>query len=133
MITEIAVCVEKNIISLRYAGSLGIVANAHAWLQELYFWQTSRSAFLRSVVIFVEYREASTCTISPNFIRNWRNSFVFAFWRPQRGGAVKGEGRARASSVGSPANQGDSPGQPKRSLRAGTCVRYNYHVPLVAI
>jgi hypothetical protein len=32
----------KKIISLRYAGSLTIVANAHAWLQELYFWQTSR-------------------------------------------------------------------------------------------
>ena len=46
----------KNIISLQYAGSLEIVANAHAWLQELYFWQTSRSAFLRSVVIFVKYR-----------------------------------------------------------------------------
>ena len=34
----------------------------------------------------------------------------------------------------SPGNQGDSPGQPlKRSLRAGTCVRYNYSVQLVAI
>src|ERR1700722_3129123 len=46
----------KNIISLRYAGSPAIVANAHAWLQELYFWQTSQSAFLHSVVIFVKYR-----------------------------------------------------------------------------
>ena len=48
---------QKNIISLRYAGSRAIVANAHAWLQELYFWQTSRPAFLRSVVIFVKYRK----------------------------------------------------------------------------
>jgi hypothetical protein len=78
---------------------LAIVANAHAWLQELYFWQTSRLAFLRSVVIFVKYREVSTRTISPNFIGNCRNSFVFAFWRPQRGGAVKGEGRVCASLV----------------------------------
>ena len=30
------------------------------------------------------------------------------------------------------ANQGDSPGQPKRSLRAATAVRYNYDVQLVA-
>jgi hypothetical protein len=57
----------KNIISLRYAGSLAIVANAHAWLQELYFWQTSRSALLRSVVIFVKYREVSTHTIFTKF------------------------------------------------------------------
>ena len=48
---------QKNIISLRYAGSRAIVANAHAWLQELYFWQTPRPAFLRSVVIFVKYRK----------------------------------------------------------------------------
>ena len=31
------------------------------------------------------------------------------------------------------ANQGDSPGQPKKSLRAATAVRYNYYVQLVAI
>ncbi len=30
------------------------------------------------------------------------------------------------------ANQNDSPGQPKWSLRAATCVRYNYYVQLVA-
>ena len=59
----------KNIISLWYAGSLAIVANAHAWLQELYFWQTSRPAFLRSVVIFIKYREVSTHTIFAKFHR----------------------------------------------------------------
>ena len=31
------------------------------------------------------------------------------------------------------ANQGDSLGQPKRSLRAATAVRYNYYVQQVAI
>jgi hypothetical protein len=41
--------------------------------------------------------EVFTRTISPNFISNCRNSFVFAFCRPQRGDAVKREGRARAS------------------------------------
>ena len=59
---------KKNIISLQYAGSRAIVANAHAWLQELYFWQTPRPAFLRSVVIFVKYREVSTHTILLNFV-----------------------------------------------------------------
>ena len=49
-------------------------------------------AILHSVVIFVKHREVSTHTISPNFIANCRNSFVFVFWRPQRGYAVKEEG-----------------------------------------
>jgi hypothetical protein len=31
-----------------------------------------------------------------------------------------------------PANQGDSPGQPKRPLRVATGIRYNYYVQLVA-
>ena len=31
-----------------------------------------------------------------------------------------------------PANQRDSPGQPKRSLRVATGVRYGYYVQLVA-
>ena len=48
-------------------------------------------AILHSVVIFVKYREVFTHTILPNFIGNCRNSFVFVFWRPQRGCAVKGE------------------------------------------
>ena len=43
-----------------------------------------QSAFLRSVMIFVKYREVSTHTILPNFIVNYRDSVVFAFWRPQR-------------------------------------------------
>ena len=43
-----------------------------------------RSTFLRSVVIFVKYRKASTRTILPNFIDNCRDSVVFAFWRPQQ-------------------------------------------------
>ena len=119
--------------SLRYTGSLETVANAHAWLQELYFWQTSRSAFLRSVVIFVKYREVSTRTILPNFIDNCRNGFVFAFWRPQRGAQLRGGRGACVLSLVPPANQGDSPGQPKRSLRAGTCVRFNFYIQLVAI
>ena len=56
-------------------------------------------AILHSVVIFVKHREVSTHTILPNFIGNCRNSFVFVFWRPQRGYAVKEDGRARASLV----------------------------------
>ena len=43
-----------------------------------------RLAVLRSVVIFVKYREASTRTILLNFIGNCRGSVVFVFWRPQR-------------------------------------------------
>ena len=54
-------------------------------------------AILHSIAIFVKYRKVSTHTILPNFIGNCRNSFVFVFWRPQQGYAVKEEGRARAS------------------------------------
>ena len=43
--------------------------------------EPSRSAFLCSVVIFVKYREVSTRTTLPNFIGNWRDSIVFAFWQ----------------------------------------------------
>jgi len=50
-----------------------IVAKPYSWLQE-----PSRSAFPRSVVIFVKYREVSTRTILQNFIGNCRDSVVFA-------------------------------------------------------
>jgi len=106
----------KNIISLQYASSLAIKVNTYAWLQEL---QTSQSAFLRSVAIFVKYRKVSTRTILPNFISNCRDSVVFAFWWPD---IVKGE---RTSSI-LLANQGDSPGQPRRFPRGnqkGPCVQ----------
>src|SRR6266700_3379165 len=52
-----------------------MVAKLYAWLQE-----PSRPAFC-SVVIFVKYREVSTCMILPNFIGNCRDSFAFAFGR----------------------------------------------------
>jgi hypothetical protein len=42
------------------------------------------AAFLRSVVIFVKYREVPTRTVLPNFIGNCRDSVIFAFWRPQQ-------------------------------------------------
>ena len=50
------------------------------------------------------------------------------------GAQLSGRGGRVRPQFSSPGNQGDSPGQPlKRSLRAGTCVRYNYSVQLVAI
>ena len=46
-----------------------------AKLQEL-----SRSAFVRSVVIFVKYHKVSTHIILPNFIGNCKDSVIFIFW-----------------------------------------------------
>ena len=46
--------------------------------------EPSRLAFLRSVVIFVKYHEVFTRTTLPNFIGNYRNSIVFAFWQMHR-------------------------------------------------
>ena len=43
--------------------------------------EPSRSAFLRSIMIFVKYREVSTHITLPNFIGNYRDSIVFAFGR----------------------------------------------------
>jgi hypothetical protein len=122
----------KNIISLRYAGSLAIVANAHAWLQELYFWQTSRCLPPQcrdlcqiSCTRFspVRYRQISSAIAG---------TALYSRFAGHSGGAqLRGRGgRVRPS-----------PGQPrrfsratiKRSLRVGTCVRYNYYVQLVAI
>ena len=91
-----------------------------------------------------QYREVSTHTILPNFIGNCRDSVVFAFWQRykqrEKEEAYVEEVYVEETYVEEayvnlilPANQGDSPGQPERSLRTGTCVRYNYHIQLVAI
>jgi len=48
------------------------------------------------------------------------------------GGVVKGEKRKRTNLI-LLANQGDSPGQPKKVLAWATAIRYNYYVQLVAI
>ena len=97
-----------------------------------------------------QYREVSTHTILPNFIGNCRDSVVFAFWQRykqrEKEEAYIEEAYVEEAYVEEtyveeayvfnlilPANQGDSPGQPERSLRTGTCVRYNYHIQLVAI
>ena len=69
-------------------------------------------------------------TILPNFIN---------LSAANGGIGRKGEKRKRASgdffiaSICFLANQSDSPGQPKRPLRAATAVSYNYYVQLVAI
>ena len=60
----------------------------------------------------------------------YRDSVVFAFWRPQRRRSQGGEEEAYVFNL-ILANQGDSLGQPKRSLRAATTVRYNYYIQLV--
>ena len=62
---------------------------------------------LRSIVIFVKYREVFTRTVLPNFVGNCRDSVVFAFWRPQRRRWLRGRrGNVRL--------QLSSPGQPRR-------------------
>ena len=90
------------------------------------FWQ---SAFLRSVVIFINIIRLPPvryCQISSAVVET-------AFWRPQRRRSQEREEEAYAFNLIILANQGDSPGQPERSLRAATAVRYNYYVQLVAI
>ena len=75
--------------------------------------------------------------ILPNFISHYRDSVVFAFWR--RRGQKREKEEAYVRQVlncfnSTPlASQDNSPGQPKRSLRAATGVRYSYYVQLVAI
>ena len=39
---------------------------------------------LYRVVIFVKYREVSTCTILPNFIGNWRDSISRSIGKKER-------------------------------------------------
>ena len=108
--------------------------------------EPSRSAFLCSAMIFVKYREVSTRTILPNFIGNCRDSVVFAFWQTYEQKREKEEAYIKEVYVKEAyvrqvlscfnlillANQNNSPGQPKGSLRIATAIRYNYHVQLVA-
>src|SRR6266567_7308668 len=88
-------------------------------------------------IIFVKYREVSTDTILLNFIGSCRDSIVFAFWQRQEQKRQKAEAYIKEAYVRQalscfnlilPANQNDSPGQPKESLRVVTAVRYNYYV-----
>ena len=89
------------------------------------------AAFLcSSVVIFVKYHKVSTRTILPNFIDHCGDSVVFAFWWRHRQKREKEEAYIKqvlnCFDLILLANQGDSPGQPKRSLPAATAIRYNY-------
>ena len=86
----------------------------------------SRSAFLRSVVRFppVRYCQTSSATAETAF-----------YSRCSRGGKEESYIKQvlNCFDLILLANQGDSPGQPKRSLRAATAIRYHYSVQLVAI
>jgi len=53
------------------------------------------AAFLRSVVIFVKYREASTCMILPNFVNLSAEIALYSRFGGHNGGIVKGEKRKR--------------------------------------
>ena len=101
---------------------------------------------LRSIVIFVKYREVPTRTILPNFIGNCRDGVVSAFWQRHgqerergsvcRGSVCRGSVRQASSECFDliiRANQNNSPGQPKEPLCVSTAVRYNYYVQSVAI
>ena len=76
--------------------------------------------------------------ILPNFTGNCRDSVVFALAEVQAKERAYVE-KAYVRQVLSCfdlillANQNNSPGQPKVSLRGATAVRYNYYVQLVAI
>ena len=50
-----------------------MIAKINTCAKVVYIVIVARSAFLRSVVIFVEYREVPTRTILPNFIGNYRD------------------------------------------------------------
>jgi hypothetical protein len=90
----------------------------------------------RSVVVFVEYREVPTvryCQTSSataeTALRRCRQK------RENEEAYVEGAYVRQVLSCFDLillANQGDSPGQPKRSLRVATAVRYNCYVQLVA-
>src|SRR6266566_9295293 len=85
-----------------------------------------------------QYRRVYTSTILPNFTGNCRDSVVFALAEVQAKERAYVE-EAYVRQVLSCfdlillANQNNSPGQPKESLRVATAVRYNYYVQLVAI
>ena len=61
-----------------------------AWLQE-----PSRSAFLRSALIFVKYRKVSTRTILSNFIDLSAETALYSRFGGHNGGVVMGEKRKR--------------------------------------
>ena len=75
----------------------------------------------RSVVIFVKYREVSTRTILPNFIGHCKDSVAEGRQKREIEEAYVKEAYVRqvlsCFDVILLANQGDSPGQLKRSLR----------------
>ena len=84
-----------------------------------------------------QYRKVPTHTILLNFSSSCRDCVEFAFWRRRRQKREKEEAYVRqvlnCFDLILLANKNNSPGQPKRSLRAATAVRYNYYVQLVAI
>src|SRR6266700_3196478 len=84
-----------------------------------------------------QYREVSTSTILPNFTGNCRDSVVFALAKVQaKERAYVKEAYVRqvlsCFNLILLANQNNSPGQPKESLRVATAIRYNYYVQLMA-
>jgi hypothetical protein len=109
-----------------------IVAKPYAWLQELYFWRTCdgpSSAVSWSLSNIVRFPPVRYCQI-PSAIEE---TALYSRFGGHNGGVVRGEKRKRTSSIwfswptaNLQGNQGDSPGQPKRSLRVATAVRFNY-------
>ena len=87
----------------------------------------------RSVVIFVKYRKVSTRTILLNFISHCRDSVAEGRQKREIEEVYVEEAYVRqvlrCFDLILLANQGGSPGQPKRSLRVA---RYNCYVQLVA-
>ena len=80
-------------------------------------------------MIFIKYREVSTHTIFPNFIDLSAETVLSSRFGGHKGGVAKGgeggEEEAYVFNLIPLANQGESPGQPKRSLRVATTVRFN--------
>ena len=60
------------------------------------------AAFLRSVVIFVKYREVPTRTILPNFVNLSAETALYSRFGGQNGGIVRGEKRKRHLQFGQP-------------------------------
>ena len=116
-----------------------------AWLPPTVQSNCSEAVCLAARTLLLQCREVSTPTILPNFICNCRDSVVFAF-----GGGIERKrkrmsrnytsGKFWVTSIRLPwptrtvplANQGGSPGQPKKPLFVATAVRYNCYVQLVA-
>jgi hypothetical protein len=75
--------------------------------------------------------------ILPKFIDLSAETALYSRFGGHKGrrsyGGGGGEEEAYVFNLIPPANQGVSPGQPKRSLRMATAVRYRYYVQLVAI